>query len=463
MTYEWADHQIFEAKEGAILFGVDYGSLFFIDEQTREVLTRWRDNAPLDPNHLPPEEREILQGLQDSRILVPAGSSMKRSPLVLDPGEFPLETMVLEVAQDCNLRCRYCYAEGGSYGKTVRLLDPETARKAVRLLVEDSRDQEKVTLILFGGEPLLNMVAIKAAVEEVEALTAESGKQVFISLTTNGTLLTPEIADYIRKHRIAVSVSMDGPADLHDTNRVGPGGEGSYARIVSHLPSLFNGGSAPVAARVTLVPEQWSRVEEVFDHLRSLGFHEVGISPASPINPELLPTSDHEEMLFLGFSTLARRFVHDAVRGTVLPFSNIIDLLARLHVGQTKSVACGAGLGYLAVDAGGSFYLCHRLTGDESFCVGTLDTGPDSEKIHSALERVTAGKDALCERCWARTLCGGGCHYENHLRENHLGLPPGSSCRFILRWLKLGIETYAELRRSGADVMLQLLEKRAKC
>ena len=463
MKLEWADHQIFGAKEGAILYGVDHGSLFFIDEQTREALSRWGSSALLDPDNVPAAERDILQGLRDIRILVPAGACQKRPPLVVDPGDFPLVTMVLEVAQDCNLRCRYCYAEGGSYGREVKLLDPALARKAVRLLVEDSCDQENVTLILFGGEPLLNMEAVKAAVEEVEMLTAGTDKKVFVSLTTNGTLLTPEIVAFIRRYRIAVSVSMDGPADLHDSNRAGPGGEGSYARIVSQLSALLDAGTAPVAARVTLVPEQWKRAEEVFDHLFGLGFHEVGIAPASPINLALLPDHDHEEQLFEGFSALARRFVEVASRGKVLPFSNLIDLLARLHAGQTKSVSCGAGLGYLAVDAGGSFYVCHRLTGDEAFCVGTLDTGPDTEKIRSALDMVTAGKDMLCEDCWARTLCSGGCHYENHLRENRLGLPPGSSCSFILRWLQLGIETYAELRRSGADGLLQMLEKRAKC
>jgi len=81
----------------------------------------------------------------------------------------------------------------------------------------------------------------------------------------------------------------------------------------------------------------------------------------------------------------------------------------------------------------------------------------------AALDSVTAGREGLCADCWARTLCGGGCHYENHLREAQLGLPPGSSCGFILRWLQLGIGVYAELRRTGADALLRMLERRAKC
>lgn len=463
MPYAWVDHQIFGAEDGAILYGIDQGSLFLIDRQTRETISRWRGTASLEPEFLSGTDREILEELRNLRILVPEGVNHRRPQFTADPKGMPLSTMVLEVAQDCNLACRYCYADGGAYGKPVRLLDPDTARQAVRRLVADAGDGEQLTLVLFGGEPLLNMAAVRAAVDEAETMMHGTGKRVFISLTTNGTLLTPEIAAFIRKHRIAVSVSMDGPADLHDANRVTAGGAGSYDAIVARLPLLLDAGSTTVAARVTLVPQQWPRVEEVFDHLLGLGFHEVGIAPASPVTLDLLPDPAHEEALLDGFTTLARRFVREASQGRVLRFSNLIDLLARLHVGQAKTVACGAGYGYLAVDAGGSFYLCHRLTGDEEFRVGTLDSGPDGTKIRAALDRVTAGNDRLCADCWARTLCSGGCHYENHLREEHLGLAGGGSCTFIRRWLQLGIETYAELRACGADAVLKLLERRAKC
>lgn len=463
MLYDVADHKLFATDAGTILLTVEQGGLFIIDEQTRQLISGWPGGTPLDSATLTETELEIVEGLRDIRILAVAGEPHKRVPRVVDPADIPLVTMVLEVSQECNLRCSYCYAEGGSYGKAARLLDPALARTAVRSLVEQSPDHEKLTLVLFGGEPLLNMDAVRAAVEELEQLTVGSNKQVFVSLTTNGTLMTPKIAAYLRQHRIALSVSMDGPADLHDANRADAQGVGSYSRIVSCLSGLCAAGGAPLAARVTLLPEQWSRCQEVFDHLTGLGFHEVSISPASPTRREFIPGPDHEEQLLQGFSSLARRFVHQARQGRVLPFTNLIDLLARLHVGQTKTVSCGAGLGYLAVDAVGDFYICHRLAGDDSFCVGSLESGPDAKKIMSALEKLTAGKEAECRSCWGRTLCHGGCHYENHLRENLLGLAPGSSCSFILRWLRLGIETYAELQGNGCENVLQMLEKRVKC
>ena len=463
MIYEWTDHQIFGAKDGAILFGVDQGSLFFIDEETHSALSRWNHRPTLDLDEVPLADREILEGLRTARFLAPAGVRHRLDTIDFDIASIPLTTMVLEVAQDCNLNCTYCYADGGSYGRAARFLDPDTARQAVRKLIDDSADRDTVTLVIFGGEPLLNMPAVEAAVAEAQIQSQQKGKQAFISLTTNGTLLDPDVIGFIHANRIAVSVSLDGPADLHNANRPNLKGKGSYATIADNLVGLLRGATAPVAARVTLIPDQWSRIEEVFFHLMDLGFHEVGIAPVSPVRRDLLPDAEQEEALLRGFSALATTFLKAAKVNRLLPFTNLIDLLARLHVGRTKSVSCGAGYGYLAVDAAGSFYVCHRLVGEENFRVGNLDDGAAPAEIRRALDSVTCGRQEMCSSCWARTLCSGGCHYENHLRENQLGLRPGGSCDFIRRWFQLGIGVYAELRRTGAEEIMRRLGKRVKC
>ncbi len=463
MRYEWADHKLFESREGAILLGVDQATLFLVDEQTKELISRWSSVKVLDFADISPSHKEPFEQLVTAHILLPVGSQRVREDYRGNPTGIPLTTMVLEVSQDCNLSCRYCYAEGGSYGRKAQLLDPETARKAIGYLFDNSGGREMISLILFGGEPLLNIESIQAAIDEVHLREQGTGQKVLISLTTNGTLLDAETVDYLHRQQVAVSVSLDGPPDLHDVNRPDRIGGGSYQKIVPHLKKLIEGSPRPVGARVTLTPDQWCRAEEVFDHLMGLGFHEVGIAPASPVITDFLPSPEEEEQLFQSFVSLSRRFVVTFRERRILPFTNLIDLLARLHVGQAKTISCGAGFGYLAVDVEGALFLCHRLVGEDTFKVGDLDDGSDQTKIFSALESVTAGGKTICRGCWARTLCAGGCHYENHLRERRLGLPPGTSCSFIRRWLQLGIELYAELREISAPGFLQMLEKRATC
>jgi uncharacterized protein len=334
----------------------------------------------------------------------------------------------------------------------------------VRYLLDNSGDRDHVSLIFFGGEPLLNMPAVRAATSEAISYGQELGKTVHFSLTTNGTLLDLEVARFLHANRVSVAVSMDGPGDIHDRNRPDENGRGSYGNIVSRLGPLLHDSPVPVAARVTLAPEQWHRVEEVFDHLIGLGFHEVGIAPVSPVSKSLLPTAEQDAALLEGFGRLARRFVAHAGQGLVMSFSNILDLLGRIHLGQTKAVSCGAGFAYMAVDAKGGFFPCHRLTGDADFCAGNLASGMDTDRIHSSLGSLNEGREESCSKCWARTLCAGGCHYENHLRENRLGLPRGTSCKFIRSWLDLGMKTYAELRTDGAiEAMGRRLQQRAQC
>jgi uncharacterized protein len=466
VAYTFADHRIFTpAGPGAdaILFGADDASLFAIDRETERVVERWSTRAPFALREAPAREREVLAALRDARVLVSAESPRRVPPPAVDPAAIPLATLVVEAAQACNLRCTYCYAGGGSYGGAARLMSPAVARRAARFLVESSGDRPSVTLVLFGGEPLLNLPALEAAVTEAEAAAAAHGKRLVVSLTTNGTRFTPEALAFLAAHEIGVSVSIDGPPDVHDANRrhAGRDGGGSHADVVAGLARLRAHARRPPAARVTLRPDQWHRVPEVFDHVLSLGVLEVGIAPASPITAQLLPTAQQDAALLAGFAELVQRFAREAERGRVLPFSNLLDLLARLHAGQVKGVPCGAGLGYLAVDAEGGLFLCHRLAGDVSFRVGDLERGADHAKIGACLDAQAAPRRDACAECWARSLCAGGCHYENHLRENALGLPPGGSCEFIRRWLELGIRVYAELGGEPDHPVVAFLERRA--
>jgi len=466
-TYAWADHRIFEAAAGpgsrALLFGTDHASLFALDRLTRDVLVRWRGRKTVDLREVPTADREVLEALRDALILVPATSQLRPAPAPVDPADIPLGTLVLEVAQACNLRCTYCYAGGGSYGGKSRLMHPALARRAAQHLVEASGDRQQVTLVLFGGEPLLNLPALRAAVLEAEDATRKAGKQLVVSLTTNGTRFTPALLDFLREHRIGITISIDGPPDIHDANRryAGRTRRGSYADVVEGLALTRTHAMRPPAARVTLTPEQWSRIPEVFAHLLDLGFLEVGIAPVSPVTIGLLPTAEQDEALFAGFSLLAGRFLQEAAEGRILPFSNLLDLLARLHIGRVKDRPCGAGLGYLAADAEGRFFLCHRLAGEDGFQVGNLDAGVDHAKIRTCLAEQAATRAQACRACWARSLCAGGCHYENHLRETRLGQPPGGSCDFIRRWLEVGVRTYANLCRDPDNPVFTFLKTRS--
>lgn len=455
----WADLRLFDAPDGALLFDAEQASLFAIDDDTRAAIGRWRGREAIVLDEVPGDDREVLAALARRRVLRPAHARRVPPPRP-DPAAIPVGTLVLEAAQACNLRCTYCYAGGGSYGGPARAMRPALAARAARQLVEGSGERATVTLVLFGGEPLLNLPALRAAVEAAASAARARGKRLVVSMTTNGTRFTDEALAFVAEHQIGVSVSIDGPPDVHDANRRHAGGGDSYADVVAGVERLVaRTGRAP-AARVTLVPAQWHRVPEVFDHLVARGFLEVGIAPASPVSADLLPTPAQDEALIAGFAALAGRFAAEAARDRVLPFSNLLDLCTKLHAGDVRDVPCGAGLGYLAMDADGTYYPCHRFAGDDALRVGDLDTGIDHARLRDYLDgeaRVRAGD---CAACWVRSLCAGGCHHDNRLREHALRLPRGGSCEFVRRWTALGLAAYAGLRRDGP--VLAFIDRRAR-
>jgi len=165
---------------------------------------------------------------------------------------------------------------------TVNGVAREVAARSVDLLLRQAAARSRVGIVFFGGEPLTNVALIRQVVDYALPRARAEEKSVDFSLTTNATLLTPELIEYFDAHRFGISVSIDGPRAVHDRNRRTVGGRGTYdvvARKVRLLLERYR--SRPVGARVTLTAGT-TEVEAIHAHLRGeLGFHEVGYAPVT--------------------------------------------------------------------------------------------------------------------------------------------------------------------------------------
>ena len=209
---------------------------------------------------------------------------------------FPQRTLVLNVANDCNLGCSYCFAAQGDYGTAKRMMSEETARRSVDFLLANSGTHKSVTVVFFGGEPLMNLKLIRRLVDYANEAGAKAGKEVEFTMTTNATYLTSEVIDFLSQQRIGVSVSIDGPKQYHDLRRTYKNGLGSYDFIRPRVLELLSRHKTrPIAARATLT-HGVTAVEECFWHLKEMGFHEVGFAPVT--------SASHDE-----FALFARRNV----------------------------------------------------------------------------------------------------------------------------------------------------------
>lgn len=355
------------------------------------------------------------------------------------PHEPPVRALSLAVAQKCNLGCTYCYAQGGSFGGPATSMELSTALASVDLLLRDVAAGERVNLSFLGGEPLMNRPVIRAATTHARAIAAERGVDVTFSITTNGTQLTVDDGEFFEEHGFAVTVSLDGTGEVHDRLRPFRGGRGSFNQVIERVtPLLARQRRMQVTARVTVTPENL-QLKETLDAFVALGFHSVGFSPLlrSPTGSHELGTAELGVMLEQMVACGAE-FERRVVAGERYPFANAVNAMREIHRGTHRPYPCGAGAGYLGVSAGGELSACHRFVGEDSGALGDLVGGVDRERQARWLRERHVHRQEPCRSCWARYLCGGGCHHEVIAR----GRP---ACDYIRGWLHWCLGAYARL------------------
>jgi len=380
----------------------------------------------------------------------------------MPPAKFPLSTVVLNLTNQCNLACTYCYEYGEDkiadtqFGSQPKFMDAATARDTVEFLLNESGRRAHLTF--FGGETLLNFPVLRETIEYARRRAAEVGKEIDFSLTTNATLLREVIIEFLAENHVGVTVSIDGPREMQDQLRVFHNGRGSYDVVAPKVKELLRRHrSRPIGARVTLT-SQTLDVQRVFRHLREeIGFWEVGFAPVttSPQRAYAIEERGFDDML-AQFRELAGEFLEYTVANRHHGFSNVRDTVEELHQGMSKSHPCGAGLGLLGVSTSGDVALCHRFAGSETHKMGTVRGGIDRLVQIEFLTRHHVDDKTDCRQCWARPLCAGGCYHEAHTRYGDTRRPNLHYCEWIRGWTDTCLQIYGELAVRNPDYLRRL-------
>jgi uncharacterized protein len=351
----------------------------------------------------------------------------------------PLHALSLAIAQKCNLGCTYCYAQQGEFGGAAKNMTRDTADRAVDLLMANAEPGARLNLAFLGGEPLANRMTLQAVTRRAAELARERGLTLNFSITTNGTLVTAADAEFFEEFGFAVTVSLDGPAEVHDQLRPTKGGKGSFDRIMSNVrPMLALQRRMQITARVTVTPKNL-RLRETLDGFLAEGFHSVGFSPLlrSPNGGDEMQ-ADALEVMLGEMIDCGREFERRVRVGKRYAFANMVNAMREIEKGTHRPYPCGAGAGYLGVSADGDLAACHRFVGDDEGAMGNLLDGVDRTKRSTWLADRHVHRQEPCSRCWARYLCGGGCHHEVIQR----GRP---ACDYIRGWLHYCLEAYLRL------------------
>ncbi|WP_312155164.1 quinohemoprotein amine dehydrogenase maturation protein [Pseudomonas sp.] len=358
-----------------------------------------------------------------------------------------LNTVVLNVNTGCNLSCTYCYKEDLDKPSAGKKMSTATAEASVEMLLKESPDETRYSVVFFGGEPLSNRPLIEHMVAYCEQRFAEAGKEVEFIMTTNATLLTEEIVDWLNAHRFGLSISIDGPKTVHDRNRITVGGQGTYdvvRRKADMLLSRYT--SRPVGARVTLT-RGITDVETIWNHLfNEMGFAEVGFAPVTSGDmADFNLTGEELVQVFANMKALGRRYLEAALEHRSIGFSNLHQLITDIHEGHKKALPCGAGLKMLAVDHQGELNLCHRFTGSSLPTFGNVHQGVKQAQLNDFLSQRLDRSNTGCDDCRIRNLCSGGCYHESYARYGDPTHPTYHYCELMRDWVDFGIEVYSRI------------------
>jgi uncharacterized protein len=305
---------------------------------------------------------------------------------------------------------------------------------------------------------------LKSTIVYARNRAAELGKEIDFSLTTNATLLRPDIIDFLAENRIGVTISIDGPRELQNRFRVFHNGAGSYDVVAPKIKELLRKHrSRPIGARVTLTSDTID-VTRIYRHLtEEMGFWEVGFAPVttSPNQQYAIGESGFDRMLGQ-FNALAQDFLDHVVANRHHGFSNVKDTLEEIHKGVSKAYPCGAGLGLLGVSTDGDVAVCHRFAGSDAHKLGTVREGIDRGAQAAFLEQHHIADKTDCSRCWARPLCSGGCYHEAHVRYGSTRRPNLHYCEWIRGWTDTCLKIYGELSERNPDFLARFDRDEAK-
>ncbi len=401
-----------------IVLDVNSGAVHVVEEVVYDVLDCYKElsreeTARLFGEKYKPTEIyeawEEIEQLENSALLFSEDIYSDIVPLI-NKREPVVKALCLHIAHDCNLKCRYCFAEEGEYHGKRELMSAEVGKKAIDFLIKASGKRRNLEIDFFGGEPLMNFDAVKEIVEYARSLEEENGKNFRFTITTNGILLNDDIMDFINKNMHNVVLSIDGRKEVNDRMRPRAGGQGSYDTIVPKFIKLAESrNQTDYYVRGTFTRYNKDFSKDVL-HLADLGFKQISVEPvvASDSEDYAITEADLPE-IFEEYESLAKEMLKRKKEGRDFNFFHfMIDLTGGPCVTK-RLVGCGSGTEYLAVTPSGDLFPCHQFAGREEFKMGSVYTGIEKPEIRSAFEDCNVYSKPACARCWARFYCSGGC------------------------------------------------------
>ena len=439
--------KIHKFKQGNeyILLDINSGAVHLIDKMIFDIMDTFdgnNDAEVVDNLKNRYDVIELNEALGELHDLI--DSNLLFAPDIDVPPTFKqtgiVKSLCLMVAQDCNLRCKYCFGDGGSYGSNRAIMNEKVGRAAVDFIIKNSKNRRHCEIDFFGGEPLINLNTVKAVTEYVRQREAETGKIFKLTLTTNGMLLNDSAIKWLNDNNISLVLSLDGRKEIHDAMRPDSTGHGSYDRALKNFKNLVKSRDGQnYYLRGTYTKKNLDFTNDVLD-LNDKGFDILSVEPVVLKDSPLGFTEADLPLIFEEYDRLTEAYINRQRAGRGFFFFHFnVDLSNGPCVAKRLS-GCGAGHEYFAVDVNGDLYPCHQFVGRDKYKLGDVFNGViDAQNWTDYFRQSHVLNKPKCRTCWARFYCSGGCHANADLFNDDIRKPYEVGCEIQKKRLECAI------------------------
>ncbi len=400
-----------------IVLDVNSGAIHVVDDVIYDAIALYEEGRDSIVGKLKDkyEKAEILEALEEIEELKKEQALFTEDAYEEYIGEFKnrptvVKALCLHIAHDCNLKCRYCFAEEGEYHGHRELMSYEVGKAALDFLIANSGSRRNLEVDFFGGEPTMNFQVVKDLVAYGREQEQLHQKNFRFTLTTNGILLNDEIMEFANKEMANVVLSIDGRKEVNDYMRPLRGGQGSYDKIIPKFKQLAESRNQNnYYVRGTYTHHNLDFSKDVL-HLADLGFKQISVEPVVAAEDEVYALQEADlPKLYEEYDALAVEMIRREKEGQDFNFFHfMIDLEGGPCVAKRLS-GCGSGTEYLAVTPWGDLYPCHQFVGQEEFLMGNVKEGVKRTDIRDEFKGCNVYAKEKCRECFARFYCSGGC------------------------------------------------------
>lgn len=408
---------VFSCSLGYFLYDVNSDNILKISKESAEILKKGTEfNYQL----------KILEEagyLKSNRVQI---SEHPAGPLLEKFYQNGLKGLTLQVTQNCNLRCSYCVYSGLYNTRTHsnKRMSFELAKKGIDYLLDHSQDTEELRIGFYGGEPLLEYELICKCVNYITQHA--NGKKINYYITTNATLLTQTIINFLVQNNFTLTISFDGPKDIHDSQRRFVNtNKGSFDVVISnlqfikeHFPCYFKQN---VNLNMVLNPEnQYKKISDFIkgeNLFQDLSISATLISNLGKKEKNTISSTFREEYYYEFFKVLLcalGRFDKKNISPLLKTEFNTLTQIRKGKQYQGLNILpkkwhhggpCIPGERTIFLNVDGDFYPCERVCENKNVAsIGNINDGIDVRKAQQMLN-IEQATTEMCKNCWAYQYC----------------------------------------------------------